>query len=97
MTVFLSPCSSAALKKSPLLKLQCPRGLKEADFLQLLKSSFPQLSADNKRFDILTSDKRRRLQPLRVKTVTPENIQRSMMGWEKSPLYIRLKVDEHDL
>ncbi len=77
-----------------MLKLECPRGLQEADFLQLLKSTFPQLSADNQHFDILTSDKKRRLQPLKLKTVTPEEIHSNLSctGWEKSTIYIRLKV-----
>ncbi len=77
-----------------MLKLKCPRGLQEADFLDLLKSTFPQLSGDNKCFDILTSDKRRRLQPLKLKKLTPEEIHRniSCTGWGKSMLYIRLRV-----
>lgn len=83
----------SVLKKCPMLKLKCPRGLKEADFLELLKSTFPQLSGD-KRFDILTSDERRRLQPVKLKTLTPEGIHGniSCTGWAKSTLYIRLKV-----
>uniref|UniRef100_UPI0037E911B5 zinc finger protein 157-like n=1 Tax=Semicossyphus pulcher TaxID=241346 RepID=UPI0037E911B5 len=87
------------LKKCPMLKLKCPRGLKEADFLDLLRSTFPQLSGDNKLFDILTSDIRRRLQPLKLKTVTPEEIHRniSCSGWGKSPLYIQLKTPKEQV
>ncbi|XP_073330940.1 uncharacterized protein [Pagrus major] len=88
--------TNSVLKKCPLLKLKCPRGLQEADFLDLLKSTFPQLSGDDKRFDMLTSDKRRRLQPLKLKTVTPEEISRniSCTGWGKSTLFIRLKTQK---
>ncbi|XP_049423643.1 endothelial zinc finger protein induced by tumor necrosis factor alpha-like [Epinephelus fuscoguttatus] len=85
--------SNSVLKKCPMLKLKCPRGLQETDFLDLLRSTFPQLSGDDRRFDILTSDKRRRLQRLRVKTLTAEEIHRNIgcTGW-KSTLYIRLKT-----
>lgn len=83
----------SVLKKCPVLKLKCPRGLKPADFLGLLKSAFPQLSGNNKSFDILTSDERQRLQPVKLKTLTPEGIhENSCTGWAKTTLYIRLKV-----
>ncbi|KAK5875441.1 hypothetical protein CesoFtcFv8_026525 [Champsocephalus esox] len=80
--------TNKVLKKCPLLKLKCPRGLTEEDFLNFLRGSFPQLCAENKHFDILTSDKRRRLKPLKIKTPTAEEIHRNMRN---SPLYIRLK------
>lgn len=84
----------SVFKKCPVLKLKCPRGLQEAEFLDLLKAAFPQLAGDNKPFDILMSNKRRRLQCLRLKTVTPEEIQSnvSCTDLEKATLYIRLKV-----
>lgn len=89
-------CSSpmSVLKMCPVLKLKCPRSLQEDEFLDLLKATFPQLAGDNKPFDILTSNKRRRLQRLRLKTVTPEEIQShvSCTDLGKSTLYIRLKV-----
>lgn len=80
-------------KKFPVQELQCPRGLQEPDFLSLLRSTFPQLAAD-KPFDVFTSDRSRRLHPLRVKTLTPEEICRTIrsMGAGNSALYIRLKV-----
>ncbi|XP_044039855.1 zinc finger protein 260-like [Siniperca chuatsi] len=88
--------SNNVLKKCPMLKLKCPRGLQEAEFLDLLESTFPQLSADNKPFDILTSDRRRRLRPLKLKTLTPEEIQRNVVrtGWGTSTLFIRPKTQE---
>ncbi|XP_034535228.1 zinc finger protein 502-like isoform X3 [Notolabrus celidotus] len=90
----ISVLSNSVLETCPLLKLKCPRGLQEGDFLDLLRSSFPQLTGDDRLFDILTSDKRRRLRPLRLKAVTPEEIHRniSCTDWKKSPIYIRLKT-----
>ncbi|XP_039996668.1 zinc finger protein 491-like isoform X2 [Xiphias gladius] len=87
--------SKNVLKKCPMLKLKCPRGLQEADFLDLLRSNFPQLAGDNKTFDILTSNRRRRLQRLKLKTVTPEEIHKniSCTGWGTSTLFIRLKKE----
>lgn len=94
LTVFFHTCCLSVFRKYPLLKLKCPRGLKESDFLELLKSTFPQLSGDDKRFDILTSDERRRLRPVKLRTLIPEsnhgNISRT--GRASSTLYIRLKV-----
>ncbi|KAG8005892.1 Fez family zinc finger protein 1, partial [Nibea albiflora] len=86
--------SNSILKKCPALKLKCCRDLPEPDFVDLLKSTFSQLCGDNKPFDILTSDRRRRLQPLKVKTLTPAEIHRSIssLGGATSTLYIRLKV-----
>ncbi|XP_041634838.1 zinc finger protein 37-like isoform X2 [Cheilinus undulatus] len=91
-----SVLSNNILKKCPLLKLNCPRGLQEKDFLDLLRSTFPQLSGDDKHFDILTSDQRRRLEPLKLTTVTPEEIHRLMSCTEskKSPIYVRLKESQ---
>ena len=80
-------------KKFPVQELRCPPGLQEPDFLDLLRSSFPQLAA-GKPFDVFRSDRTRRLQPLRVKTLTPEEIYRTIRstGARNSALYIRLKV-----
>uniref|UniRef100_A0A3B4VD14 Zinc finger protein 846-like n=2 Tax=Seriola dumerili TaxID=41447 RepID=A0A3B4VD14_SERDU len=88
--------SKNVLKKCPMLKLKCPRGLQEVDFLDLLRSTFPQLAGDNKPFDILTSNKRRRLKCLNLKAVTPEEIHRniSCAGWATSTLFIRLKAQK---
>ncbi|XP_060922632.1 zinc finger protein 616-like [Limanda limanda] len=82
----------------PLQELQCPRGLQETDFLRLLRSSFPQLAADQP-FDVFTTDRSRKLQRLRVRTLTPEEIQRSIgsTGAGKSSLYIRPKSGDDPL
>ncbi|XP_069375077.1 uncharacterized protein [Paralichthys olivaceus] len=79
-------------QKSPLQQLQCPRGLQETDFLHLLRSTFPQLAADQP-FDVFTTDRSRRLQRLKVRTLTPEEIHRSIRstGAGNSALYIRPK------
>ncbi|KAE8277335.1 hypothetical protein D5F01_LYC24770 [Larimichthys crocea] len=86
------------LLKSSIQDLRCPRGLQEADFLDLLRSTFPQLAGDNKPFNIFKSDRSRKLQRLKVKTLTPEEIYRSMKstGVAKTLLYIRLKRDEEE-
>ncbi|CAB1423373.1 unnamed protein product [Pleuronectes platessa] len=80
--------SSEVYRKYPLHELQCPRGLKETDFLHLLRSTFPQLAAD---FDFFTTDRSRKLHPLKVKKLTPEEIRRSIRSNGTSALYIRLK------
>ncbi|XP_045921404.1 uncharacterized protein LOC123980884 isoform X2 [Micropterus dolomieu] len=82
--------SSRVYKKYPVLLLQCPGGLQEADFLDLLRSTFPQLVAQ-KDFDFFTTDLKKKLQPLKVKTLTPEEIFRSISSTGRSALYIRLK------
>ncbi|TKS93311.1 Zinc finger protein 84 [Collichthys lucidus] len=84
------------LLKSSIQDLRCPRGLQEADFLDLLRSTFPQLAGDNKPFNIFKSDRSRKLQRLKVKTLTPEEIYRSMKstGVAKTLLYIRLKQND---
>lgn len=85
--------SLSVFQKCRVQELQCPRGLQEADFLDLLGSTFPQLAARTP-FDVFTSDRSRRLQPLNVKTLTAEEIVRSIRqtGAGNSALYIRLKV-----
>ncbi|CAK6974733.1 uncharacterized protein LOC122974068 isoform X3 [Scomber scombrus] len=86
----ISVLSSGVFQKYPLQELQCPLGLQEADFLNLLRSTFPQLAADNP-FDIFITNKGRRLQPLSVETLTPEQIYSSIRSTGQSALYIRLK------
>ncbi|XP_054863820.1 zinc finger protein 260-like isoform X2 [Amphiprion ocellaris] len=85
--------SKNALKKCPILDLKCPRGLQEADFLDLLRSASAQL---DKPFDILMSDQRRRLQPVRVKTLTAEEILSDVgcIGRKTPMLYVRLKSQD---
>ncbi|XP_029382746.1 zinc finger protein 502-like [Echeneis naucrates] len=74
--------------------LSCPRGLQEADFLDLLRSTFPQLAGDDKPFDVFKSDRSRRLERLRLKSLTPEELCRSMKSSSTSRtlLYLRLKT-----
>nr|XP_046236019.1 zinc finger and SCAN domain-containing protein 2-like isoform X2 [Scatophagus argus] len=87
--------SKSVFQRCPVQEVKCPRGLQESDFLHLLSSTFPQL-ASQKPFDVFTSDRSKRLQPLRVKTLTPEEIYRSikLTGAGNSALYIRLKTGE---
>ena len=87
----LSSCFPPVFQTSPLQELQCPRGLQETDFLHLLRSTFPQLAGD-KPFDFLKSDRSKELHPLRVKTLTPEEIHRRIGSNTRSILYIQLKV-----
>ncbi|XP_038586868.1 uncharacterized protein LOC119911968 [Micropterus salmoides] len=70
--------------------LRCDRGLQENDFLDLLRSTFPQLTGH---FDVFTTDTTRTLTPLKLNTLTPEEIQRSIqsIGKGRSALYIRAK------
>ncbi|KAM7376839.1 hypothetical protein PAMA_013551 [Pampus argenteus] len=92
----ISVLSVSVFQKYPLQQLQCPLGLQEADFLQLLRSSFPQLAADEP-FDVFTTDRGKKLLPLTVKTLTPEEIYRSIRSAGHSALYIRLKAQEEPL
>ncbi|XP_068612229.1 zinc finger protein 485-like [Brachionichthys hirsutus] len=89
--------SNRILNKRPTLRLKCARGLQEAEFLDLLKSTFPQL-AGNKHFDMLAADKSRRLRPLNIKTTTPEEIHRSISATRrgKATLYIRVRTPKED-
>ncbi|TDG99439.1 hypothetical protein EPR50_G00193350, partial [Perca flavescens] len=80
--------SNKVFLKSRARDLPCPRGLTEEDFLSLLRSSFPQLAGDDKTFTIFKSDRSWRLQRLKVKKMTPENVIRITKF-----LYIRLKQD----
>lgn len=75
----------------PLHELMCPRGLQEDDFVDLLRSTFPQLTADEP-FDLFVSDKSRKLKPLKVRSLTTEEVERAT---RTSTLYIRLKVLIH--
>lgn len=78
-------------QKYPAKKLRFPCGLQESDFLNQLKLAFPQLAAE-KSFDIFRTDQHRKLQPLKVNTLTPEEIYRTIRSTGVSALYIRLKV-----
>ncbi|XP_060888019.1 uncharacterized protein LOC132958960 [Labrus mixtus] len=79
------------VSQSQVKEVRCPPGLQEADFLDLLRASFPQLTGQ---FDAFTVDAHRSLTPLTVKTLTPEEIRRSIKstGRGRSALYIRVQV-----
>ncbi|XP_037542601.1 oocyte zinc finger protein XlCOF22 [Nematolebias whitei] len=79
--------SKNVTKKCQMIAVTCPPGLQEDKVLDLLRSSVPQLAGD-KHFDILAPDQRRRLQPLPLKSLTPEEVQGTM----KSTVYVRLKA-----
>lgn len=78
--------------KSVVKILRFPGGLQESDFLNRLKSTFPQLRGQ---FDAFTTDATRTLTPLKLKKLTPREIQRSIKsrGKGRSALYIRAQVD----
>ncbi|XP_038587324.1 zinc finger protein 37-like isoform X1 [Micropterus salmoides] len=82
--------------KSAMKILRCPRGLQEPDFLKLLKSTFLQLKGQ---FDAFTADATRTLTPLKLKTLTPREIQRSIKsrGKGRSALYIRAQKAKNSL
>ncbi|MED6279062.1 hypothetical protein CHARACLAT_030643, partial [Characodon lateralis] len=84
--------SNSVFQKSPVWDLGCPHGLDEAAFLDLLRSTFPQLAA-GKPFDIFTTDKSRKLQPLSVKALTPEELSTAIGSLGNSALYIRPKKE----
>ncbi|XP_030608831.1 uncharacterized protein LOC115796605 [Archocentrus centrarchus] len=85
--------SPKVYNKYPLHDLKCPRGLQEAEFVDLLRSTFPELAAD-KPFDILTADRNRRLQPLKVESLTPEELYRAVKVTGNIVLFVRLKAPE---
>lgn len=80
---FLSVCQN-----HPSHELNVPRGLQEADFLALLRSTFPQLAAGEP-FTILIG-RNHNLIPPRVESMTAEEICKNGTG--NPGIYIRLKV-----
>ncbi|XP_039677891.1 uncharacterized protein LOC120572638 [Perca fluviatilis] len=82
--------------KSPMKHLRVPRGLQEADFLDLLRSTFPQLIGP---FDAFTTDATRKLTPLAARSLMPEEIRRSIRssGKGRSALYVRVKAAKTSL
>lgn len=71
--------------------LMCPRGLQEDDFLELLRSTFPQLGSEEP-LDFLISSSHKRLQLLQIEPRTPEAIYNAINAVGNSALYIRPKV-----
>lgn len=85
------PCSLLVLQKYPLQKLRCPRDLPEADFLDLLKSTYPQLGAD-KPLAMFSMRRSRRLCPLKVNSLTPDEIYSLVKSCNIPAVYIQQKV-----
>lgn len=83
-------CVFSVLKKCPPRELKCPRGLTEVDFLNLLKSTFPGL-AGGQPFTIL-ADQGGQISPLRVESVTPEELSRTRGSTRSPVIYVQLKV-----
>ncbi|XP_017294929.1 zinc finger protein 287 isoform X6 [Kryptolebias marmoratus] len=90
--------SETELQRSSVLDLKCPRGLQEGEFLDLLRSTLPQLAGDDTKFNIYKSDRRKKLVRLKVKTITPEEIYKNTTttGVKKTLLYIKLKTGDND-
>ncbi|XP_030608832.1 uncharacterized protein LOC115796606 [Archocentrus centrarchus] len=91
--------SNIVFKKYPLQDLRCPRGLQEDDFLDLLRSTFPQLANDES-LDFFISSRNRKLRPLKVDPRTPEEIYKAIGSCGHSALYITPKAakkEEKDL
>ncbi|XP_054912228.1 zinc finger and SCAN domain-containing protein 10-like isoform X2 [Poeciliopsis prolifica] len=85
--------SKAVFQRSAVLDLQCPRGLSEPGFLDLLRSRCPLL-AGGRPFDVFIAAKNRRLQPLAAQSLTPEQICCGHRSGGNPTLYIRLKESE---
>ncbi|XP_032438734.1 zinc finger protein 329-like [Xiphophorus hellerii] len=85
--------SKAVFQRSAVLDLQCPRGLSEPGFLDLLRSRCPLLAA-GRPFDVFIATKNRRLQPLAARSLTPEQICCGHRSGGNPTLYIRLKESE---
>ncbi|MEQ2168470.1 hypothetical protein GOODEAATRI_014762, partial [Goodea atripinnis] len=79
--------------KYPIHELKCPRGLQEMDFLDLLKSTFPQL-ADGQPFTVLALQGRKMI-PLKVDSVIPEEIRRASNSVRSPVICIQLTVRRH--
>ncbi|XP_037541637.1 zinc finger protein 768 [Nematolebias whitei] len=82
-------CFFLVLKRFPPCELKCPRGLTEGDFLNLLKSTIPGL-AGGRPFTIL-ADQGGQISPLRVESVTPEELRRTRGSTGSPVIYVQLK------
>uniref|UniRef100_A0A3B3CR67 C2H2-type domain-containing protein n=1 Tax=Oryzias melastigma TaxID=30732 RepID=A0A3B3CR67_ORYME len=83
----------SSLKKTIVRDLSFPRSLKEPEFLDLLRSSFPPLAGSHKLFEIYTLNRSTKLQKLPLKTMTPNEIIRSIKANapRATVLFIKLK------
>ncbi|XP_007544789.2 uncharacterized protein LOC103132972 isoform X1 [Poecilia formosa] len=79
--------TSEVLRKYRLNKLECRRGMQESDFLDLLRSTFPQLAL----FEAFRCDRSGKLLPLHLTSFTPELICKAA---GTSALYLRLQHPE---
>ncbi|KAM9424389.1 uncharacterized protein KZ484_001126 isoform 2-T2 [Pholidichthys leucotaenia] len=82
--------SDEVMESCLVQELKCPRDLQECDFLDLLRSTFPQLGADEP-LDFCITDTSQRLRPLNVKSLTPDEIHKTV---GHSALYVRLKTEK---
>uniref|UniRef100_A0A3Q2VRW3 Transcription factor 7-like 2 n=1 Tax=Haplochromis burtoni TaxID=8153 RepID=A0A3Q2VRW3_HAPBU len=87
--------SNLVFKKCPVQNLTCPRGLQEDDFLELLRSTFPQLGSEEP-LDFLISSSHKRLQLLQIEPRTPEAIYNAINAVGNSALYIRPKTGKEE-
>ncbi|XP_024143495.1 zinc finger protein ZFMSA12A [Oryzias melastigma] len=68
----------AYLKNTLVRDFSFPRDLPESEFVDLLRSSFPPLAGSHKAFDIYTVNRSKKLLKLPLKTMTPNEIIRSI-------------------
>lgn len=90
MVVMILSCSPV-YDGCPVRILKCPTGLQESDFLELLRSVFPVLQADRP-LEFFTANVRRKMFPLRLNTVTPEEILGHVKSRGSCALFLRSKV-----
>ncbi|RVE60861.1 hypothetical protein OJAV_G00185330, partial [Oryzias javanicus] len=84
------------LKNTLVRDLSFPRNLQESEFVDLLRSSFPPLAGSHKAFEIHTLNRNKKLQKLPLKTMTPNEIIRSIKANapRATVLFIKLKKTE---
>ncbi|RVE60860.1 hypothetical protein OJAV_G00185320 [Oryzias javanicus] len=87
---------SAYLKNTLVRDFSFPRDLPESELVDLLRSSFPPLASSHKAFDIYTINRSKKLQKLPLKTMTPNEIIRSVKANapQATVLFIKLKKPE---
>ncbi|XP_017165856.1 uncharacterized protein LOC103480990 [Poecilia reticulata] len=80
--------SPLVLQKYPILTFRCPGSLQEAEFLRLLRTTFPQLAGEALDFQIGLG---RDVKPIDLQDMTSDDISRTLRSASGSLLYIRLK------
>ncbi|KAM9425631.1 uncharacterized protein KZ484_011500 [Pholidichthys leucotaenia] len=80
--------------KSPVQELKCPRDCSESDFVNLLRTSFPQLDRDRRPVMVFRSDPDRGL--CRLETLRLDHIVQTVAaaGGQDQTIYIRIRRDE---